>query len=272
MLHLPPVIRLARADQALFVSDMHLDDHDPALCTRVIDALEARLTDADNPVSTVFLLGDLFEYWVGDDVPTDCATRLAELLQAFAAGGGRNFIMHGNRDFLMDAPVPGRPDVLPFSHHCAATMLPDPCVIEVADERVLLSHGDLFCTDDKPYQAWRAQCRQPAWQQALLAKPSAERVAMAQVLRQQSHQQQATMGLLTDVNPDAVNEAMDAHGCDRMIHGHTHRPALHGWTHDGRPRQRWVLSDWGARATVRGAPMTLTEGFSQALAGTAPAA
>ncbi|MDO4232274.1 MAG: UDP-2,3-diacylglucosamine diphosphatase [Lautropia sp.] len=271
MHHPPPVIRIARADQALFISDMHLDDHDPALCAHVLQALESRLDDGRHPVQALFLLGDLFEYWVGDDVASDCATRLTELLQAFAASGGRNFIMHGNRDFLMDVPVPGHTGLMPFSHHCASTLLADPSVIEVAGERVLLSHGDLLCTDDKPYQAWRTQCRQPAWQQALLGKPAAERVAMAQMLRQQSHQQQAMMGLLTDVNQDAVNRMMDEAGCDRMIHGHTHRPALHGWTHDGRQRQRWVLSDWAAGEAPRGAVMTLAEGFAQPET-TAPAA
>lgn len=258
-----PVIRIDSPAQALFVSDMHLDDHDPALCRRFFAALDARLAGAAAADTVLFLLGDLFEYWVGDDVPGECGRQLAQRLQALAGQGGRCLLMHGNRDFLLDAPLPNQPDILPYSHQCAATLLADPCVIEVAGQRVLLSHGDLLCTDDAPYQAWRAQCRQPAWQARMLAQPAEARLALAQSLRQQSHQQQLTSGLLTDVNQAAVDRLMTETGCELLVHGHTHRPALHRWRHEGQSHQRWVLPHWGAGDDTLGAPLSLAEGLAE---------
>lgn len=257
-----PVIRIADPAHALFVSDIHLDDHDPALCQRVLSDLQTRLNQANGSPHVLFLLGDLFEYWVGDDVVMDCARQLADMLQAFAEAGGRSFLMHGNRDFLLDAPVPGGTEVQPYSRRCAATMLPDPCVIEVAGQRILLSHGDLFCTDDKPYQQWRAQCRQPAWQQQMLSRAPQERIAMAQQLRQQSLQLQMTAGMLFDVNQASLDAAMSQLDCPMMIHGHTHRPARHAWTFYGESRQRWVLSDWASGSIERGRVMSLAEGLA----------
>ncbi|MDO5056191.1 MAG: UDP-2,3-diacylglucosamine diphosphatase [Lautropia sp.] len=323
-----PVLRIADPAQAVFVSDMHLDDHDPALMTRFLDALDAWLAASTGPGSpaatttgngrsrttggasaaagradngglahagaevvaasadtadgevsgpllegpVLFLLGDLFEYWVGDDVPGEAGDQLARRLQALASRGGHGFLMQGNRDFLMDAPLPARPDVLPYSQRCAATLLPDPCVIEVAGKRVLLSHGDLLCTDDLPYQAWRTQCRQPAWQAQMLAQPAEARLAMAQALRQQSHQQQASSGLLTDVNQAAVDALMQETGCLSLIHGHTHRPALHHWQHDGHTRLRWVLPDWGSGPQARGALLSLADAVSGQILSAATAA
>ena len=138
-------------------------------------------------------------------------------------------------------------------------------MVEIAGQRVLLSHGDPLCTDDVPYQQWRAQCRQPAWQAALLARSVPERIALAQSLRQQSAQQQQSAAVLADVNRDAVNAAMDAHDCPVLVHGHTHRPALHRWSHPGGQRTRWVLSDWteGDTSTPpRGHVMSFAEGMA----------
>ncbi|MDO4637490.1 MAG: UDP-2,3-diacylglucosamine diphosphatase [Lautropia sp.] len=231
-------------DQVLFAADMHLDDRHPVLVGRFLDELAARLQGSSAAGSTLFLLGDLFEYWIGDDAPGQAAWRLATLLRDFAARGGQSFLMHGNRDFLMDAPIPGQPELRRYSQHCRATLLPDPTLVEIQGERILLSHGDLLCTDDHPYQRWRAQCRQPAWQQALLARSVPERIALAQSLRQQSHAEQQGAVMLADVNQAAVDALMDAHHCRILVHGHTHRPALHQWSHPGGQRRRWVLSDW----------------------------
>lgn len=159
--------------------------------------------------------------------------------------------MHGNRDFLLDVPVPSRPGLASFSSRCSATLLPDPAVIEVAGMRIGLSHGDALCIDDTRYQQWRALCRSPAYQQQFLARPASERLAMAQQLRRQSIQAQAVTETLGDVNPEAVDELMTRLATPLLIHGHTHRPMLHRWPApaDAGPqdeRQRWVLSDWSA--------------------------
>ena len=142
-------------------------------------------------------------------------------------------------------------------------------MVEIAGQRVLLSHGDPLCTDDVPYQQWRAQCRQPAWQAALLARSVPERIALAQSLRQQSAQQQQSAAVLADVNRDAVNAAMGAHDCPVLVHGHTHRPALHRWSHPSGQRTRWVLSDWtegDASTPPRGHVMSFAEGMALPIA------
>ena len=193
------------------------------------------------------------------------AQRLAALLHGFTGQGGQVFLMHGNRDFLIDSPLPGQPGHPTYSQRCGATLLADPTVVEIAGQRVLLSHGDPLCTDDVPYQQWRAQCRQPAWQAALLARSVPERIALAQSLRQQSAQQQQSAAVLADVNRDAVNAAMGAHDCPVLVHGHTHRPALHRWSHPGGQRTRWVLSDWtegDASTPPRGHVMSFAEGMA----------
>jgi len=252
-------------DRVLFASDMHLDDRHPALVERFLTELAARLQATPASGSTLFLLGDLFEYWIGDDAVGPAAQRLAALLHGFAGQGGQVFLMHGNRDFLIDSPLPGQPGYTTYSQRCGATLLADPTVVEIAGQRVLLSHGDPLCTDDVPYQQWRAQCRQPAWQAALLARSVPERIALAQSLRQQSAQQQQSAAVLADVNRDAVNAAMDAHDCQVLVHGHTHRPALHRWSHPRGQRTRWVLSDWtegNASTPPRGHVMSFAEGMA----------
>lgn len=257
------MLRLADPSQVLFASDMHLDDRHPALTTRFLADLSAHLQRLPAPETTLFLLGDLFEYWIGDDAVGPSAQKLAEVLHAFGQAGGTTFLMHGNRDFLLDAPLPGQPDHPRYSQRCGATLLPDPTVVEIGGQRVLLSHGDLLCTDDVPYQQWRQQCRQPAWQAQLLARTVPERIALAQSLRTQSHEaQQGT--LLVDVNPQAVDDMMDAHDCALLVHGHTHRPALHRWLHQGTERTRWVLSDWSEQAPPqgRGTVMSFAEGMA----------
>lgn len=254
-----PVIRLEQPTDVLFASDMHLDDRNPALTGRFLQALDARLRASVAERTTLFLLGDLFEYWIGDDTPSPVAEQLAQRLKAFSAAGGRCFLMHGNRDFLVDAPLAAGNPARPYSQRCGAVLLPDPCVIEVAGQRIVLTHGDLLCTDDLPYQQWRSQCRQPAWQAALLAMPIAERIAMAKALREQSQHTQMSADQLSDVTMTAVDRMMTDNGCHRMIHGHTHRPALHRWAGPEGERQRWVLPDWSASEPVRGEILSLAD-------------
>ncbi len=281
------VVRIADPAAALCAADMHLDDTDPALAAGFFAALEAGLAqvtmqaaagsaaasegaEADRAAPadhapTLFLLGDLFEYWIGDDYLSEAAQGLASRLARFTASGGRVFLMHGNRDFLLNVPIPGKEDLTPFSARCGATLLPDPSVIEVAGRRVGLSHGDALCTDDIRYQQWRALCRSEPWQQQFLARPVAERLALAQSLRKQSIQAQAVTETLSDVNQPAVDALMSDLDTNLLIHGHTHQPMLHQWDWRvaagggaGAKRSRRVLSDWAA-APPRGSLLALSE-------------
>jgi UDP-2,3-diacylglucosamine hydrolase len=267
------VLRAADPRSVMVASDMHLHESDPALSTRFFALLDEALAQAlggDEPPA-LFLLGDLFEYWVGDDHLPDLAISMAERLAAFAAHGGRVFLMHGNRDFLLDVALPARPDVPRFSSRCGASLLPDPVTIEVAGQRIALSHGDGLCTDDTRYQQWRLLCRSPAWQQQFLSRPVAERLALAQSLRQQSMQAQAVTETISDVNPVAVDALMTRLSSGLLIHGHTHQPMLHRWrsaTASGaaaRDRLRWVLSDWAADPP-RGDVLPITVAATQAAA------
>lgn len=266
---LPPSVRVGHPAAALFASDMHLDDAEPALTRHFLAALDARIGAAGRSLpggvagagAAFFLLGDLFEFWVGDDHQPRVAVALANRLEAFKAAGGRVFLMRGNRDFLLDVPLPGAPLARPFSALCGATMLPDPAVVEVAGRRVVLSHGDALCVDDTEYQRWRALCRSPQWQRDFLARPLAERIAMARELRSQSTAAQAMTETLSDVDAGAATELLAAQDANLLVHGHTHRPGRHRWPAGAAMHERWVLGDWAAQPP-RGAVLSLAEGLA----------
>jgi UDP-2,3-diacylglucosamine hydrolase len=176
---------------------------------------------------------------VGDDgLALPFPHRIAESLQPLAARVPVRF-MHGNRDFMVAQG---------FAAATGTEIIADPAVIDLYGGRAILMHGDTLCTDDAPYQAFRAQVRNPAWQRAALARPIAERLAIAQGMRADSEgaKQAKTMEIM-DVSPDAVERAFEESGCDVMIHGHTHRPGRHEYTIGGRKRVRWVLPDWYER-------------------------
>ncbi len=184
----------------------------------------------------LYVLGDLFEYWVGDDgLALPLPDRTARALTRAAAKLPVRF-MHGNRDFL----VAGR-----FARETGVELIPDPTVIDLYGTRTALLHGDTLCTGDTAYQAFRAQVRDPRWQEAALAQPLDERLAMARGMRSESTaaKQGKSMEIM-DVACDAVAAAFAATGSDVMIHGHTHRPARHVHQAGGRERVRWVLPDW----------------------------
>ena len=217
----------------LFISDLHLSSERPrinqlflAFCDQLAPQAEA-----------LYILGDLFEYWVGDDDLGDpfhagIATALLEVSQR----GVPVYLMHGNRDFLMG-------DLL--AQACGASLLPDPILIDLYGKKTLLSHGDAFCTEDQEYMAFRRQVRDPAWQKSFLAKPLAERKSIAEQLRQDSEQhKQDKPETIMDVTPAAVDDVLRAKGYPRLIHGHTHRPARHELLVDGILCERWVLPDW----------------------------
>lgn len=212
----------------LFISDLHLEDAQPGTTRLLLDFLAAEAADAD----ALYILGDLFEYWIGDDVLTPTAETVADALQRLSEATPVYF-MHGNRDFLVGNH---------YAERAGMTLLDDPTVVDLYGTPTLLMHGDTLCTDDHAYQAFRAQVRQPVFIEQFLAKTVDERIAMAREARDASkaHTGHAAMEIM-DVNENAVRAAFEAHGVNRMIHGHTHRPAIHDRP-DG--RQRVVLGAW----------------------------
>ena len=222
----------------LFVSDLHLDPARPATTALFLDFLARQARQAE----ACYILGDLFEAWIGDDDDTELGRVVVNALRSLADSGVPVYFLHGNRDFLIGPR---------FASESGIQLLPETEVIDLYGEPVLLLHGDTLCTDDVDYQAFRAQVRKPAWQARLLEQPLAQRRALAGQLRETSRQalqQKATD--ITDVNPAAVNQALRAHGVRRMIHGHTHRPAIHEWTLEKLPVRRAVLGDWYVQGSV----------------------
>jgi UDP-2,3-diacylglucosamine hydrolase len=219
--------------RALFISDLHLTSERPAANEAFFAFLENAVPGAD----ALYILGDLFEFWVGDD---DLADPLNAIVAGFLSNTARNgtpvYVMHGNRDFLVAKD---------FCNAAGATLRIDPTVIDLFGIRTLLMHGDTLCTDDTAYQAWRALCRGEAWQQAFLADPLEVRRARMLELRSKSEEdKRAKPPVIMDVSQAAVQEALRRHACTRLIHGHTHRPGHHTLEVDGRPCDRWVLQDW----------------------------
>jgi UDP-2,3-diacylglucosamine hydrolase len=223
---------------SLFISDLHLDETRPQIVDLFVRFLakEARGADA------LYILGDLFESWIGDDDDTPLAASIAHALRALRDSGVPVYFMHGNRDFLLGADYTAR---------AGMDLLIDPTVIEFDGERTLLMHGDTLCTDDIEYQKFRSMVRTPAWQQQFLAKPLVERRAFAAQARGESRKQTAMKAAeIMDVNQAAVESAMRAHGVRRLIHGHTHRPATHRYDLDGQAAERIVLGDWYEQSSV----------------------
>ena len=220
-----------------FISDLHLRAEEPS----TFDAWAHYLRST--PADAVFLLGDVFEVWVGDDVleaqsaPDErfearCAREMAAAAQRLAL-----FFMHGNRDFLVGQAL---------MKSCQATLLADPTVLDFGGQRWLLSHGDALCLDDTEYLQFRQQVQQAAWRDAFLAKPLAEREGIARSLRTQSEARKHSGAAYADADNAAARQWLQAAGAHTLIHGHTHRPA----THDlGQGLQRVVLSDWDAAAS-----------------------
>lgn len=214
--------------EILFVSDLHLDRQQPELTRCFIDFLETRARTA----RVLFLLGDVFEVWLGDDDPAEGYDELFEALRAFARRGELHF-MAGNRDFLVGEDLARR---------IGFDILSDPHVLELGGQRVALMHGDLLCSDDTDYLDFRAMVREPSWREAFLQRPLEERKQIAESLRDRSQQAMADKRMtIMDVNPQTVNETLERLDVSTLIHGHTHRPCIH---HLPGGRQRIVLGDW----------------------------
>ncbi len=213
----------------LLISDLHLDDSRPDICSGFLRFLAEQAPQAD----TLFILGDFFEAWIGDDDDDGFLDTIKTALKTLSTTTTIK-LMHGNRDFLL-GPV--------FAEQTGCELIADPYVIEAGDNTIVLAHGDALCTDDVEYQAFRQQVRNPAWQAQFLAKPLAERRAIAAQLRAQSKSMSSLKAEdIMDVNGEAVATLLDQTNAQILIHGHTHRPNTHT-LHEG--KQRIVLGDWG---------------------------
>jgi UDP-2,3-diacylglucosamine hydrolase len=217
----------------LLISDLHLRPEAPHLCRVLVEWLAGPATSAD----ALYVLGDLFEAWPGDDDAADPFN--APVIAAFRALSERGiplYFQHGNRDFLLGAE---------FSRATGGSLLADELVVDLHGTPTLLMHGDQLCTDDLAYQQFRARVRDPDWQQALLRQPLAARKHLARQLRESSGLAKAGKSVeIMDVNTEAVAAAFRRHHATRLIHGHTHRPARHVHAVDGRACERIVLADW----------------------------
>ena len=216
----------------LFISDLHLSFDKPKITRHFVHFLQTKARQ----VRAVYILGDLFDAWVGDDDFTAPNAQIRRELKQLTDSGVEVYLLRGNRDFLIGER---------FARGTGVILLDDFAVIELEDERTLLTHGDLLCSDDLPYQAFRAKSRSPEWQQNVLSKPLWLRLLAARWYRVRSfwHKQKKS-DYVMDVNQTTVENLMQQHQCTRLIHGHTHRPALHEFKINGKKAQRFVLSDW----------------------------
>lgn len=222
----------------LFISDLHLSAERPEMAALFHAFLRSRVKPGD----TLYILGDLFEAWLGDDAADSDQLTALKLMRATALRGTRMYFMHGNRDFLAGSA---------FETMSGCRILPDPTVIHLGDDPVLLLHGDTLCTDDVDYQGWRLKVRQPAFMNQFLAMKVEERMKIAEHYRAESERitRDKPMAIM-DANQGAIETAMRAHGVRHMIHGHTHRQAMHDFELDGAPARRIVLGDWYRNGSV----------------------
>jgi UDP-2,3-diacylglucosamine hydrolase len=218
--------------RTLLASDLHLDSEAPWAIAAFLAFLEGPAREAE----ALYLLGDLFEAWVGDDDDDPGNASACDGLARLTGSGTAVYAIHGNRDFLLGEG---------FERRTGVKLLPDPVSVELHGVATLLSHGDVFCTEDLPYQELRSIVRRPAWQRRFLSLPLATRRALANAARAGSKQHtERQVPVLMDVNPQAVHRAMRVTGVRRLIHGHTHRPAIHHIEVDGKAVERVVLAPW----------------------------
>lgn len=221
----------------LFIADLHLSGEHPQL-TALLEYFVDRLTAN---AQAVYILGDLFEVWLGDDMVLPDYQPAIAALQRLTARKIPVYIMHGNRDFLLREN---------FCASSGTTLLAEPAIISLNGIPTLLLHGDTLCTDDLRYQQLRTMVRDPQFQAQFLAKTPAERIAQARQYREMSKAETSNKSSdIMDVNQATVEEVMRKHHVTQLIHGHTHRPAVHQYNLDGQSVTRYVLSDWGQRGS-----------------------
>lgn len=217
----------------LLISDLHLQEERPDITRAFLDLLDGRARHA----KALYILGDFFEAWIGDDAMTPFQQSICQALRRLSDRGTAIFLMHGNRDFLIGQA---------FCEAAGCTLLADPSVVQLGGEQVLLMHGDTLCTRDVAYMKLRRYLRNPLSLWILRHLPLSTRQNLARKLRSESGRAQAQMkgSEIVDVTPDEVPKVMAAHGVRTLVHGHTHRPALHKLMVDGQPARRIVLGDW----------------------------
>jgi len=216
----------------IFISDLHLSRERPQITRLFIDFLNNQARNCQ----ALYILGDLFEVWLGDDMVLPEYQEAIHALKQLALNDVPIFIMYGNRDFLMREE---------FEVMSGARLLYEPHIITLHDQPTLLLHGDTLCTDDLEYQKLRKMVRDPTWQAEVLARTPEQRLALAEQLRETSKQETAQKDMsIMDVNQDSVISTMQKNNVRRLIHGHTHRPGIHHFVLDNRPAERIVLGDW----------------------------
>lgn len=216
----------------VFISDLHLAADLP----RVTEGFLALMQQLQGRTAALYVLGDLFEVWVGDDNTSDYNRQIISAFKALSASGCALYFVHGNRDFLLGEA---------FVTACSGVLLGERTVIDCLSGKLVLEHGDALCTRDEKFMAFRQQSRHPLWQQGMLAKPLAERLQIAELWRMQSKMQNSNKPEnIMDVTPEAVLQVLTEQGVNIMLHGHTHRPMVHELTLDHGAGQRVVLGDW----------------------------
>ena len=216
----------------LFISDLHLEESRPDITGAFLRFMNEEAPRAEH----LYILGDFFEAWIGDDEHTPLQEQVAAALRTLSGNGTRIFLMHGNRDFLLGED---------FCARAGATLLDDPTLIDLYGTPTLLMHGDSLCTADVEYQKFRANMRNPKTQKLILARPLKDRQQMARQLREMSMATNSDKAEdIMDVTPDEVVRVMEAHDVPRLIHGHTHRPAEHTLKVNIKTAKRIVLGDW----------------------------
>ena len=222
----------------LFISDLHIDASRRQIIRQFTDFLQSEAHAAD----ALYILGDLFDSWVGDDAPDAGQSAAIAAIKSLTSSGVPCFVMHGNRDFLLGPQ---------FCADTGARLLPDPLIVTLYGEPVLVMHGDALCTDDHAYQRLRATVRDADWQRQFLALSVAARRALAGAARTGSKAHMASMeDAITDVNAESVAAALRAAGTSILLHGHTHRPGMQSLSVDGRACTRIVLGDWHAEGSL----------------------
>lgn len=217
----------------LFISDLHLDESRP----QHLAALEQLMKEHGGVADALYILGDLFETWIGDDNDSAFNLQAISAFKTFSSTGSKLFFMHGNRDFLLGED---------FAEKAGGSLIEEETVVDLYDTKILLMHGDSLCTGDEKYQQFRAMVRQPAWKQGILSKSLAERRAIADGMRMQSQQNNENKAdNIMDVTPTEVVRVMEDADVNDLIHGHTHRPNVHGVELNNGSGTRWVLGDWG---------------------------
>ncbi|MCW8157921.1 UDP-2,3-diacylglucosamine diphosphatase [Stutzerimonas stutzeri] len=216
----------------LLISDLHLEEERPDITRAFLHFLETRAGQAE----ALYILGDFFEVWIGDDAMTPFQRSIAQALRSLSGSGTRIYLMHGNRDFMLGKS---------FCHAAGCTLLADPSVVELNGERVLLMHGDSLCTRDEGYMRLRRLLRNPLSLFILRNLPLSTRRKLARKLRNESRTQTRMKASdIIDVTPELIHRVLAEHGVQTLIHGHTHRPAMHELEVNGQPARRIVLGDW----------------------------